>query len=754
MCGERRRQVRGVVLLAMGAALLVVAACQLVAGISTRTLDPIHGGCALPSGSGPQARIANLVPSADVVDVCIRPAGGSWGEPLILNGGTDCASSSFFNADGGANTGFAYGDISVAFAAPAAKVDVKMIAAGGTCSSAALTEGDGLTLATNTSTVVTTLARVGGNGVKEELVALPEDDSNNPSSTRVRFVHAMPGLGPLDFGGANGMALPTTLGQPFVSKPVPFGAAPAQGEMGQEGPITDHGYDNIAPVGGFTVVAAVHGQNPEKALLLWSPQMLNGTTVSLYAIGVARSTEYPQRGLVCQENPTTLSSGNPLLISCTLTSLPSISVDVLNTGLYGENSPNFDARDRTWQNPKLNPYVTQRDTDVVCLIELDFPLDITPLTTAVGPVDAGGNGQFPYSYWFDKASITTPPTDPADLSGNTPPSMLATPPCAAGNADQTLVTEVLQCFEKYCDSVPDSGSGVLPKSTDCLSEHCYLGGPLATLLAKSPGCVSCLTDYIGTGGTYSTAQNACATSLQPPFGFNGQVPVVILSRYPLSDTDTFILPSTNFRQAISYARVQLEDTSFDFYCGFFSSTLVASTVPYPPWGFYGGDGSPGDPNENGAYAQEQLLQAKDMIKWVAKKSAGRPAIIAGDWRSGLGVNGDGGVPPPDSGLFAPPTGLVTTTMQALTAAFTPVMAPGWSPQCNYCPQSENVLNSGTTVGYFVEQPFLANWGSSPQSATIDQSLLFTQSNVDQGNGTIGPLSPYYGLNFHVQRLTQ
>src|ERR1039458_1476878 len=35
------------------------------------------------------------------------------------------------------------------------------------------------------------------------------------------------------------------------------------------------------------------------------------------------------------------------------------------------------------------------------------------------------------------------------------------------------------------------------------------------------------------GGTYSTAQSACETSLQPPFAFNGQVSVLILSRYPL-----------------------------------------------------------------------------------------------------------------------------------------------------------------------------------------------------------------------------
>jgi len=172
-------------------------------------------------------------------------------------------------------------------------------------------------------------------------------------------------------------------------------------------------------------------------------------------------------------------------------------------------------------------------------------------------------------------------------------------------------------------------------------------------------------------------------------------------------------------------------------------------VPYPPWGLYGNDADPTSAGQTGAYAQEQLLQADDLIKWVAKKSAGRPAIVAGDWRSGLGVNGDGGLPPPDSGLYAPPTGLVTTTIGKLLSSasgFVPVVAPGWTPQCNFCPETENPENSGTTVGYFVLQPFLSNWGMNPQAATIDESLLFTQT-----PSATAPLSPYYGLTFHVQR---
>src|SRR5271166_5635148 len=175
-----RRRLQGFGLLTLATALLVVAACQLFAGIETRTLDPIHSGCTLPGGPGQQIRIANLVPSADVVDVCIRPAGGSWGEPIILNGGTGCPAAL---GDAGSGAGFAYSQVSVPFTAPAQHIDVKMVAAGGTCSSPALTEHDGLSLAPpaqapNTQPI-TTIARIGGNGVPQKIVALPEYDSTN-----------------------------------------------------------------------------------------------------------------------------------------------------------------------------------------------------------------------------------------------------------------------------------------------------------------------------------------------------------------------------------------------------------------------------------------------------------------------------------------------------------------------------------------------------------------------------------------------
>jgi hypothetical protein len=751
MLGDSRLgRVRGFGLLALGAILMVFAACQLVAGIQTRTLDPIHGGCALPTGSGPQVRLADLVPSTQIIDLCIRPAGASWGEPLILNGGTDCGNATFFNADAGATTGFAYTNVTVPFTAPAAKVDVKIIEAGGTCSSTTIAEADGLALASGQT--VTTLAFIGGNGVKPEVVALPESDSTNPAAILARFVHAMPGVGPLDFGVTTGAALPTFVGTPLVvQNPISFGKTPTKGEMGQSSPILDNGYDTLAGAVSFSIGAGVHGTNPEKAVLLWPLGHETGPIYSVYAVGIARNSQFPQRGLVCQENATSAAMGNPLLIQCTATALPSISVDVFNTGLYGPGSPFYAPRSSTWQSP-ANPYI-KRDTDIVCLTELDFPADTSAVLSLTGAADAGGSGQFPYSYW-KQSDMSTPATNGKDINGNPVPTMLPTPPCSDTKA-QTEVSQVLDCFEQKCSTKPGSPNGIINGSTDCLTNQCLLGvggqAGLLKLLSDYPGCLNCIIDYVASNDTFQTAQTSCETSTAPPFGFNGQTSVVILSRYPLIATDTYILPSTNYRQAVSYARVQLEDSTVDFYCGFFSSTLVAGTIPYPSWGFYGNGGAPGEPGPTGAYAQEQLLQAQDLIGWVQQKSGSHPAIIAGDWRSGEGTS-DGGLPPADSGMFAAPIPLIPATVDKLSKAFTPVVAPGWAPgQCNFCPASENILNSGQPQPYFVAQPFLANWGSGASTATIDESLLFTEATVALPNGMMAPISPYYGLNFHVQR---
>ena len=133
---------RALGLLALAALLLVFAACQLVAGVQSRELDPIPPGCALPGGRGPQVRFANLAPDADVLDVCIRTSGSSWSglEPIVLNGGSGCTTPSGNFPKGG----FTYGEITIPFTAPGSKDRREDRPGRHACSSAVVAEIDGV----------------------------------------------------------------------------------------------------------------------------------------------------------------------------------------------------------------------------------------------------------------------------------------------------------------------------------------------------------------------------------------------------------------------------------------------------------------------------------------------------------------------------------------------------------------------------------------------------------------------------------
>jgi hypothetical protein len=222
---------------------------------------------------------------------------------------------------------------------------------------------------------------------------------------------------------------------------------------------------------------------------------------------------------------------------------------------------------------------------------------------------------------------------------------------------------------------------------------------------------------------------------------------MIISKYPLVNTDVLVLPSTFYRRTILYAQLQLEDQNVDFYCGFLSTTLNASALPYV--GNYGN----GSTDSQTAYDNEQVFEAQQLINYVNTKSGtgttGSPAVIVGDWRSSIGISADAGVVSPP-GTFLPNELNGTMGTMALLQgpsnwAFAVGPAP-WGAQCNFCPQAENPYN--LTDSYFVVQPILANW---PINSTISESLLYTAGAVDIDGGQQGPVSPYYGLNIRVIR---
>lgn len=741
---ERLSKPRATGLLALAALLFFFAACQLVAGVQSRTLDPIASGCALPTGGGPQIRFANLAPNPDALDICIRATGTSWGEPLILNGGTNC--SSLFPAKG-----FTYSQISISFAAPGDTVDVKTVLGGGTCNSPAVGEVDGVKLlsapACTAPTCVTTVIALGGAaGQPKKLVALPEANAATVSGAdELRVVDTLAGVGAIDIGTAanlaNGSApaLPVSLMPPAwnTSNAIPYGGAMTKGQPSFFGSVAEGGYMPLIGSVKFNLVVTAHGQ--ADGLLLYPGYETGTVTASLYAVGLAFNDSYPLQGLLCTESQA-VSGSNPLLVGCLPSALPTLSFDAFNPALYGANSPYFTLRDPQYQstNPAINP-ISTRNSDVMCLVEVDTIQDQQGIIAAV----KGGN--FNYSYTITTNLATPFSNGGTEIDGGACPSS-AQPACAA--VPTANVTAAFTCMEQNCSNI-NGPTGTLNTSTDCLTSSC--SGPLGDLLIAYPACLDCIIPNITSGQQYGESLTTCTTNPSPALGYQGNENSLILSKYPIVNSDSYVLPSSYYRRSVLYTQVQFPgNVTVDFFCGFLQTLGISTDLPYE--GCFGN----GATSSLQGYENENLYEAQLMAAWIQEKSkkSGNPAVILGDWHAGLGGSGDAG----GGGMYPPPTAVGPATIQFLGTpiaqeggGLTPVNGPNWpaAGQCTNCPGTVNLLNAPNTTSYFTMQPFLYNWPAGTN--LYSEQLIFTDNVIAIPPSTTNnaPISPYYGVNISI-----
>jgi hypothetical protein len=707
-----------------------LASCQLVAGVETRNVDPILPGCTLPTEGTGQLRIANLVPSANNADFCIRTSGQAYKRPILRDGGSACPA------------GFAYEKVSAIFSVPAGNIDVEAIPSGSTCSATPLSHIENVAVPAGPTPV--TILRIGGAKTPERLVASSETTPATTSVAKLRFFNANAGSMPLFFGVAMGERLPTTLVSHLVQDGFPFG----QGFTPQTKPIVGmmdaNGYLTL-PNATFIIGEGPDDQHPLAVQTL----MQGNSRHSFYAIGDNDSSaQYPSRALYCDDDPSA-TSDKIFANGCTETSLATLSVDVFNAQLYGGGSPWELAR-----KPYIFDAIANRPSDLQCLVELDDKADRDQVISKAVT-------SFPYSVTFD-SDLGTQPTDPADQKGNVP-----SPPAeaACGPAvDQSAFMGLTNCLEQNCAN-PMGASGILAFSqgstpSDCISKFCTSAIlPLYSGDSNAANCMDCIITNTVSLYPYSQTVSTCGTDMRAPYAFQGQTPSMILSRFPIVSSQTYVLPSSYWRRVVHRAVVQLEvNKTVDFYCAQLQSTGNASVLPYA--GNYG-DGLNSQTDSLGAYLNEQKFEMQRVMDWIRKQSGSSPAILAIDTHASKAwppSTGDAGTSTVDGGggqiLTDLSREIYDQYLDADPMHFQHAVPSGWvATGCVECPATPSPYGSnpynGNTQPLQWLDVYVYNYpGGTPAT---DVNIFANQPVVPLPDGSMGMLSATFGYNVHVIR---
>ncbi|MBT8450578.1 MAG: endonuclease/exonuclease/phosphatase family protein [Deltaproteobacteria bacterium] len=395
-----------------------------------------------------------------------------------------------------------------------------------------------------------------------------------------------------------------------------------------------------------------------------------------------------------------------------------VIVDAFNVALAGAFIP--------YESERRQPIVdaiSVHDADVLCLQEVWTQADKERIRDAAV-------GSFPYSALFEN-DLDTPIDDPTDQQGEIPPAPTTVPcPDEFFDGEELTIKEqmdvAIDCVRDSCSTIEGSDEG-RTTSAACASSNCSIA--VAPLLfgidPQHQRCYACVVPQLPTA-TFAEMRAACPTVVNQDLAFGGQNGVMILSRYPLKNTENWVVPGTWNRRSILKATVELPNgAELDTYCNHLTPIFTVppnSINTFPYTGQYG-EGMTGP----GGWQAEQELQAQKLIDYVASRSSNRPAVILGDMNAGLAF--------PDDDI----AGEGEETFNLLAAAYTPAYTTDYTPLCTFC--SSNPVTE-TEASVWIDHIFLYNL---PQSAVTSTARIFDEDVVPVEGDMLVPLSDHFGM---------
>jgi hypothetical protein len=699
----------------------------MIGGITDRTLQAEDAGVDDGGGDGGDAanvrclledteepapdratvRLANLVPDDRQVDFCLREDGSPWTESFLRANGESCP----------AGIGYTQVLFPRQFAPGTWDIKVLDVAQGGGCDGPAMAELNGVAIA---ASVGTTVVVIGGNGVDPSIIALPEVRTNADNSTR--FVNAIPQTEEKVFYSLVSSDRMPASALTNLSGPdgVPFGGVPAQQASTVIGPINEAGYLNFSSTD--ILFGATRQANNEVVLASKIGTSLKAST--LFAVGIPGSTDYPVRGLLCDELGL---ASDKYYTPCKPTDVPYILTDTININLYGLSAP-FEAERR---EPALDA-VAGLQSDVLCVQEITRESDRASLVDR-----AKTKATFVHSY-NPLLDDTTPIDDPTNQNGDSPPDP-PIPPCGTQEL-QDFAQAAADCVQVNCTDDPSSPNGALVSAgSGCMSSKC-VGELLPGIMSTDPAqrlCTACIIASFLSEETPAGVVSQCSANPNGGFAFHGASTEIMLSRFPLTDTETYVLPSTNFRRAVLHAVAQIPDGDpVDVFC--LQLPSIQDTL-FPYGGFYGVE-TEVDGEVLTTWKAEQYLAAQRALAWIKQRATpGRLAIIAGEFRSSELY------PPAGDAIIVDELNPVSVRLFRGDPGLTEAVTDTWEPLCDWCAAPENPYNSSASfwTSHIFTMGSVAKIESFERILTDDNAVTLTEMPLH------GPISGSFGLRSKI-----
>jgi hypothetical protein len=551
----------------------------------------------------------------------------------------------------------------------------------------------------------------------EALKPMRESRPTMSTTFDMRFVHAAPGVGALDFGVSDAAKLPANLTVPFFRN-IAFGAtSPAGTSPG--GKIDGNGYLEVQAGGGKLLLAAAPAGKVQ-ASLAFSHTFDNGSAYTMFIVGTETRPDFPTEIRTCDETKIT----GPLA-KCGNGIPKDLTVDVVNLQLNGA----FAVYESSRRKPAIDA-VAALGSDVVCVTEIWSDADKQAI------VDAA-KAQYPHSY-FAKHDWSTKVDDPKDAQGQTPPEPSAAP-CAQS---APKMKTALDCIRDNCASPAGSEDGKAAEGfSSCLTSKCAAGGllPLLTGTPEDRACWSCIFTQILSYETVSFVRDKCATEPRARHVFRGADGILLLSKYPIAGPEAWVLPATEWRVSVYRAPVTLDNgANLDAYCTVLT-TPATSCLTRPYTGAYGNNGK--DCIEQ--WTNELILQSGKLVSWVKAKSVAlkAKAVVAGEFCAGPGYN-DG----TKDVLKARYPDAYSKLVEALAVG----IPEGYVPKCTFCANNPIITpppNPPTGDSSWTTMVLLGNIPvTTVRSAeiTLKAPVVSVTGAGDAGTLMI-PVSSYYGF---------